>query len=156
MFDLMEWKYEYEPYDLMGWIPDFAIFGNQEIIVETKPYNTLEEFDTNKVVSAIKETEKDGKEILLLGSTIFENTETWAHPAIGWLGEYFSESSEYWFETAIFNKNRSWGFFHAMGSYEDRITGERDGDHHLSPPSYDEVLELWNKAGDIVQWKPPA
>ena len=37
-FDLMEWKWQYEPCDFNGWIPDFAIYGNNETVyVEVKP-----------------------------------------------------------------------------------------------------------------------
>lgn len=156
MFDLLGWKYEYEPYDLMGWIPDFAIFGYDEIIVEVKPCTKLEEFDTNKIINALEGTDKKGKEVLLLGSTIFKS-ETWIDAAeIGWLGEYSQEDKSYWFEPAIMNKNKIWGFFHAHGSYQDRITGEYDGDNHLSIPEFKTVLRLWQKSGNLVQWKPPA
>ena len=72
MFDLLGWKYEYEPYDLNGWIPDFALFGAEEIIVEVKPYRLLSEFDTKKILTALEGTDKWGKEILLLGFTIWE------------------------------------------------------------------------------------
>jgi len=39
-------------------------------------------------------TEKEGKEILLLGSTIFENGEAFSGPALGWLGEYYEDSND--------------------------------------------------------------
>jgi hypothetical protein len=81
-----------------------------------------------------------------------------AGPAIGWLGEFFKSNSAnpkeaYWFAKAILNKNVSWGFFHALSSYQDRITGVHDGDHHLRIPSYSEVQLLWGEAGNQVQWK---
>jgi len=59
-FTLLCWQYEYEPYDLNGWIPDFAILGNEEIIAEVKPFLKFEQFDTNKMVSATANTEKRG------------------------------------------------------------------------------------------------
>ena len=33
-FDLLGWKYEYEPFDLDGWIPDFVLFGAETVVVE--------------------------------------------------------------------------------------------------------------------------
>jgi hypothetical protein len=30
MFDLLKWKWEYEPTDFNGWIPDFAIYGKHD------------------------------------------------------------------------------------------------------------------------------
>ncbi len=36
-FDLAEWKTEYEPLDLDGWVPDFLIEESLPILVEVKP-----------------------------------------------------------------------------------------------------------------------
>jgi hypothetical protein len=155
-FDLISWKYEYEPYDLKGWIPDFCIYGTKEILVEVKPNSRLEEYDTKKIIQAMAGTEKEGKEILLLGSTIFENGEAFSGPALGWLGEYYEESDDkYWFAYAMINHNEEWGIFHEYGSYADRITGAYDGDHHLVQPSYSEVLQLWNEAAIVFNGNHP-
>jgi len=165
MFDFFGWKYEYEPYDLKGWIPDFALFGAEEIVVEIKTYNLLKEFDTEKILTALRGTEKWGKEILLLGSTLTASSNTgvtWAgRPAVilGYLGEFAKGvgrefGGEYWFSGAILNYyNREWGFYHEEGCYKDRITGLYEGDHYLYNPDYEEAIELWNKAGNIVQWR---
>lgn len=165
MFDLLEWRYEYEPYDLKGWIPDFALFGVEEILVEVKPYSALKEFDRGKILTALEGTEKWGKEILLLGSTISVSPQsmspTWeGRPAVilGFLGEFEKGvgrelGGEYWFSRAILNRYEVWGFYHEAGCYRDRITGLYDGDHYLYNPDYEEVLELWNQAGNIVQFR---
>jgi lipoate-protein ligase A len=29
-FDLLEWQWEYEPFDLVGWTPDFLIIGKEQ------------------------------------------------------------------------------------------------------------------------------
>ncbi len=156
LLDLLDWKYEYEPYDLNGWIPDFSIYGANELLVEVKPNSQLVEFETKKLITAMTGTEKEGKEILLLGSTIFERGEVFSGPAIGWLGEYYADADDkYWFAHAILNHKKAWGIFHEYGSYADRITGEHDGDRHIVQPSFSEILELWNEAGNRVQWKPP-
>lgn len=53
-FDLAGWKWEYEPFDLPGWSPDFWVSfpcGHSEcpdshvLLVEVKPYFSLDEFD---------------------------------------------------------------------------------------------------------------
>ena len=37
-FDLLGWAWEYEPFDLNGWIPDFVIKGQRHtVLVEVKP-----------------------------------------------------------------------------------------------------------------------
>lgn len=168
MFDLLRWRHEYEPYDLRGWIPDFALFGVEEIIVEIKPYSSLKEFDRGKILAALKGTEKWGKEILLLGSTLMVTSDAsvvWAdRPAVilGYLGEFAKGvgrefGGEYWFSRAILNYyNSEWGLYHEDGCYKDRITGLYEGDHYLYNPDYEEVLKLWNQAGNIVQWRAEA
>jgi hypothetical protein len=39
-FDLIGWRYQYEPFDLNGWTPDFQVFGSNDryILFEVKPY----------------------------------------------------------------------------------------------------------------------
>jgi hypothetical protein len=37
-YDRLKWEWEYEPFDLEGWIPDFALYlGGQTYLVEVKP-----------------------------------------------------------------------------------------------------------------------
>ena len=151
-FDLMGWKYEYEPYDLNGWIPDFILFGEDEILVEVKPFSKFEDFDTNKLFNATKGTEKEVKELLLLGTSIFEPQCFYECASIGWLAE--NHDNEKWFSNAVMNNWKNhYGFFHAEGSWLDRITGIYDGDHCLNVPSYQEIKSIWNQAGSSVQWR---
>jgi len=39
-FDLLGWRWQYEPYDLNGWTPDFIVYGskNRYILFEVKPF----------------------------------------------------------------------------------------------------------------------
>ena len=52
--DIIEWYWEYEPYDLYGWVPDFYVKfdcshsecnGYHDLLAEVKPYRTIEEFE---------------------------------------------------------------------------------------------------------------
>ncbi len=43
MFDLLGWEHEYEPIDLLGWIPDFRLHGPSGILVEVTPAEFLKE-----------------------------------------------------------------------------------------------------------------
>src|SRR4051812_23407737 len=36
-FDLLGWPYQYEPFDLDGWVPDFVLLGKDPVLVEVKP-----------------------------------------------------------------------------------------------------------------------
>jgi hypothetical protein len=53
-FDLVDWGWQYEPYDLKGWTPDFLVrfecghsecAGFHELLVEVKPFSTVGEFE---------------------------------------------------------------------------------------------------------------
>lgn len=37
MFDLLGWKWNYEPLDLDGYIPDFVIDMEEPLLIEVKP-----------------------------------------------------------------------------------------------------------------------
>ena len=38
LFDLLQWNWEYEPFDLNGWVPDFLIYGKKvSALAEMKP-----------------------------------------------------------------------------------------------------------------------
>ena len=148
-FELVGWHYEYEPFDLNGWIPDFVLFGYEEILVEVKPYSKLEQFDTEKIENAIAGTEKESLEVLLLGMSIWLDDKYL--PRVGWLLEH--DWSHEW-ASALFHELGGLGFCHGTGSYKNRITGKYDGDHGMGADS-EHILSLWNQAGNEVQWKSP-
>lgn len=153
-FDLVGWRYEYEPFDLPGWFPDFALFGAEEILVEVKPYSNLDQFDREKIERAMAGTTKHSLEVLLLGESIW--CENRYLPRLGWLRETESEWIGWGDEWAgaLFHELGGLGFCHEFGSYRNRITGEYDGDHGMGADS-SHIRNLWNKAGNAVQWKPP-
>jgi hypothetical protein len=155
-FDLMGWKWEYEPYDLNGWIPDFIIIGKaRETLVEIKPYSCFNDFIESgticKIRNSIKYTDKKNKEILLLGCTLFLSKQIPDATKLEFI------INELWVgddDEAILNYyNNEWGFFACVNSYEDRITSEYEGDHLLNPVKYEIALSYWNKAKNDVRWK---
>ena len=52
MFDLLHWNFEYEPFDLMGWTPDFVIYGDQNVLVEIKPSEMVDKNVVDKITKA--------------------------------------------------------------------------------------------------------
>jgi hypothetical protein len=169
-FDLIGWKWEYEPYDLNGWLPDFVIHGNEDILVEVKPIDDIDEFpksDFKKIMSAIG---KDSdKEILLLGNNIDMNGgRDYAFdtcPQIGWLFHEFivrarNQDEHKWdCEPCCFiHDGKHFGIFGVIGSWHDRIW---DGHGHDTLRCMQEndnkkskIERLWKKAKNKVQWKP--
>lgn len=153
-FDFLGWKWEYEPCDFSGWIPDFVIVGKHTVYVEVKPVVSLPQ----DVVEKIDSSEcKD--EVLIVGMTIpVGSTER----SFGWMREVNGSGS--WWEEAVFgmwkgddekkNKSNVVGFCHEVGSFADRITGLYDGGGwgrgYLNMSI---VLALWVEAGNMTQWK---
>jgi hypothetical protein len=94
-FDLLGWEWEYEPFDLKGWIPDFLLKGHgalphfdqvnsEGVLVEVKPCSSFpcpiaEEIDRAGV--------PDQFEAMIVGRTIpvASSVETSDGYAIGWM-----------------------------------------------------------------------
>lgn len=165
MFDLLKWKYEYEPYDLDGWIPDFALFGDEEILVEAKPHGLRERFTEKEIEKIRRATEHDEKrynDVLLLGSTIQMEYVRQCGCKVWTLGSLMIYIGGYppLIEEAILSHydGKTWGFYPPSDKIE-RITGlghNYPNEHDTRPyPKFYEVLDLWNEAGNTVQWRPP-
>lgn len=42
-FDAIGWRWEYEPFDLDGYVPDFVLLGSAPVLVEVKPVTSFVE-----------------------------------------------------------------------------------------------------------------
>lgn len=82
-FDLSGWTFEYEPFDLGKWSPDFLISGSdREILVEVKPVTDIDVPTIYKMHKAASEVGFPG-ELLLVGSSPFKGD--FEQPYLGWL-----------------------------------------------------------------------
>lgn len=158
-FELIGWKWDYEPVDFNGWIPDFAIYGHRLVYVEIKPVVEFPNDVEQKVIaSGCKE------EVLVLGQTCILPNGNDLKPdhQFGWLGEWCYESHleekrVICFDDALFglwddSKNQI-GFTHGIMSYQDRITGCYDGGSWLEV-DIDHIKELWATAHNLTRWMP--
>ena len=159
-FDLCGWKWEYEPLELSGWIPDFIITSKdkKKILVEVKPTDDLSWFELQKYKLAIKNTVYDVCELLLLGNSVRDSIRDWSSGAaqIGWLvTEYNNELSWDSPEPCICvydEHDLNIGFMCAYGLYKDRVSGYYWGGHpHIC--DYEEITPIWFSAGNATQWK---
>ena len=128
-FDLIGWRWEYEPIDLEEWCPDFRVefpCGHSEcgcshvLLVEVKPYYSIEEFNGHPCKK------------YLYGVWQKANGEVREIPADA---------------SAVFGVNPSvteWLMCHGAGAGYYTIEDWVDGD----------VNAMWNQAGNTVQWKP--
>lgn len=160
-FDLLGWLWEYEPFDCDGWVPDFAILGNekhrrkQPVLVEVKPITSDSPAMREKIDRANKL-----HEVLLVGvSPIWESRGMYTIQ-IGWLREkWLIDEKETWtWAAALMGKwGGGIGFTHSEGSWSDRISGEYSGDDwcgvYYDDPQFRQKLQaLWARAQNETQW----
>ena len=65
-FQLMQWKWQYEPRDFSGWMPDFGLYGKTTMYVEVKPISTFHDETWNKMASS----GCPESQMLLVGETV--------------------------------------------------------------------------------------
>lgn len=168
-FDYVGWRWDYEPLDLNGWIPDFVLHGHEgkTVMVEIKPTYVFPEDIAKKVVEASRPW-RPRSEILLLGARLFlhpgdDNT----HPGastIGWLAEMYEspngEQSEWFMPAQLVHKDNLFDFAHDAGDYAGRMFGIYDSDYWFvyegDRAATSVVSRYWNLAGNKVQWRPAA
>jgi hypothetical protein len=170
-FDLCAWRWEYEPIDTAGWMPDFLLIGAKRVVkVEVKPIEWCGEDSDRIVAQATAEPDlakvrafirgRDD-EILILGAYphFLRREQTAGFGSI--LGAFIVRESgleeKPHFDLAVL----AGGYpppildFHAFsGSYEYRIGGEYEGDGHLRVCDPATVTQIWRQAGNAVQWRP--
>lgn len=171
-FNLLDWEFEYEPYELEGWIPDFALIGQADgkrtsILVEVKPVVEL----PKTICEEMEMAAPSHIELLLLGTSPFKGQMN--HAQLGWIGEatwadgppdeetevpdQFYTRKRWWQEAmfARFEGQPRIGICPAEGRFNDRISGQYDGGGWGSDEApFFEIEQLWNKACNRVQWNP--
>lgn len=176
-FDLLNWRFDYEPFDLKGWVPDFILYGEKEdVLVEIKPITKFCVETSFKIERANPKCD-----VLLIGTSPFviqrdyniieiDYMSAEIHftepPIIGWLGEYYPEEldSEYntiskdsysWQKCYSWFVENRWDFCPDEGSFRGRLTGYYDGNHYNGDVNEANSIaeNSWAKAINIVQKK---
>ena len=163
-FDLLGWRYEYEPCDFEGWIPDFVLCEAFTVFVEVKPVTTFPQDIAAKI-----DATSCGYEALIVGMTLAPEDAELETPTIGWLRQACGEHVEGY---PAHGAQWSWaaaplgvwspakpshpprvGFCHEIQSFYDRITGVYDGGCWGEGVLDKRALwQLWAQAGNEVQW----
>lgn len=68
-FDMLGWPYQYEPYELDGYIPDFALTFGNPILVEVKPVCSIDEV-VQKCQKPIHAAWNENRRVLIVGGHI--------------------------------------------------------------------------------------
>lgn len=172
LFDLLGWQWEYEPLDLNGYIPDFALRLHKPVLVEVKPLLwTGSDHETELLAEAMGKLELSGweHEALIVGAALRNGDPHYGYeewPSLGMLAERrwqhaanvitdpTDDESWWWASSFVFhctNCNRL-SFAHPGGGWQCRVAGCYDGDHYLGSPS-DLPQGYWRLAGNEVQWR---
>jgi hypothetical protein len=154
------WQFEYEPFDLGEWSPDFLLRGETQVLVEVKPITALD-FDTcKKMYRAAARAGWDG-ELLLVGTApLFEmGLGPFQSPAIGWLSEDVAAAygGEKWSDieigraSACIAINGRPDFMSQSLAYSGRMFGQRYKECDW-PDNPDWLKRIWDRAANRVQW----
>lgn len=159
-FDLCGDKWEYEPVDLHGWIPDFRLPDTfQTPLVEVKPASDLHALW--QYVEKIERAVPPGP-VFLLGERPFRR------PAcFGPNDEYEIDEATDWFflERRIVDNHGPWK--HPAWSYQRTSSGFWIADPAIPAHVPKDVLvqlealpactvdDIWKAAGNLVQWRSP-
>lgn len=124
-FDLIGWKWEYEPIDINGWTPDFRVTwpcshsecsGSHSILVEVKPYYSIDDFEGHPCLGYPFGIGKDDEKIPADAAAAF----------------------------GIDYTVTEWEMVHGVGGGIDTIETWVHAD----------LEAMWKEAGNMVQWKP--
>lgn len=87
-FTYIGWKWEYEPLDAEGYVPDFLITGKWPFFVEVGPCVTPQEYQA-KAAKADRAASTLQRDVLIVGVNPLPDLDTTMRQlACGWLGEY--------------------------------------------------------------------
>jgi len=162
-FDMHGWRWEYEPLDLAGYIPDFVLLLHEPLLVEVKGALTLDELRPH--TRKIDRSGWDG-EALIVGATpdLADGTNlSFPDGAVAGLlreriGNDGDSQEDWWWGPAIwfFCRNcRRLSLLHSMATWRCRVTGCYDGDHHVEPEpcGSQKLRQCWTHVGNLTQWQ---
>ncbi|MCA6098848.1 hypothetical protein [Bradyrhizobium australafricanum] len=155
LFDLMGWRWSYQPLDFNEWTPDFIIHGaKQRVLVEVYPIFAANEDLLGRISRAAIGSGKRN-DILVVGAEPLWDVRGWCCPAFGWLGELCGPEHGHGWGEAIVHDGGGLGFCHSILQFRNRITGHHDGDSVAGAEGYDGIIRrAWARAGNAVQWRP--
>ncbi len=147
-FDLIGWRWTYEPFDADGWIPDFLIAGDAPFLVEVGPVALLSEFST-KAAKPLAAVAPYPTLIAGISPTVL------AQETAGYLTTDGGGAGTANADWAICGSCGAISIFHEFGEFRLRPCGHMADEHPILAFLERDVSVLWARAGNRVQWKPP-
>jgi len=161
-FDLVEWKYTYEPFEINGRLPDFSIqcdndvvYKAKTILVEVKPGVYMTEAYMKQTISDYKEFPAH---ILFLTEQPFTTHSCGGALAIGlgWQYDFFDNPDTIPYELNIkmgYDIGSEYACYDNMIHYNEYRKGFLYVTGDFDKESIEEVRSLFKKAGNTVQFK---
>lgn len=156
-FDLLEWRWEYEPLDLEGYIPDFMLTGVWEdpFLVEVKPivrlFGNESEFDAH-----LRHFADSGwrSSAIVVGAALFQlPPDALACGACDvYIGRMLSPARAQYTGAGLYRDDID--LVHRTDEWHLR----HDDRDYLGEPDQNTVsaaVSLWREAGNRVQWRKP-
>lgn len=153
MFDRLEWKWEYEPIDLTGYIPDFILQFHKPVLAEIKPAMTLHE--CKQYTQKIAKSGWDG-DALIFGGALKLSHDSFMGPACCYYGQKDTSTDCLLWGLGEMHqclKCGSYSIYHTDQAYTCIVCGSYDGTRYLGPVNFDTVHNYWTDAGDAVRWE---
>ncbi len=148
MFDGLGWRWEYEPFDLNGWVPDFLLNGNgRDILVEVKPVLLTDRDVEAKITNAAQGYDAH---LMICGRKPFHENETYVLIAMSCKNE-----CGYWGRRAIVQAIDTKQYDIVTKDGYGFCSGRRIGMRlPLDEFMGREVDALWARAKNATQWHP--
>lgn len=151
-FDQLGWKWDYEPVDLKGYIPDFLLAWHRPLLVEVKP---IVDWKDGQFDSAARKIKKSGwrYEAIVVGASIEASNENADATRLGQfaLGGDPGKPELTGSPAAIGTCPCGGGIYDDSDSYHCRRCGLYRGGSTYPINAYD-VGQKWRQAGNLVQW----
>jgi hypothetical protein len=157
-FDRIGWPFEFEPYDLGAWSPDFLLLGQTPILVEVKPITDYDADTVERMCLTARDANWRGN-LLLVGANPFIPHQDGYGYWLGWIGERWDERHGlgWGFEPclSIDTNGSAIDFYHPLANGRGCMTGYSSPVFKISG-SFDTVRTkaeaLWFDACNTVQW----
>lgn len=151
-FDCLGWRWQYEPVDLDGYIPDFIVAFRRSTLIEVKggvlPQNLTGSEQTAMALSKVEVSGWDGPSLVVGSGPCFSAN---SFPLIGVFATTGGEESR---DASIFRCGAcgSVSLVAIDGSWACRMCGAYDGDRYVTSIE-DESLSMWAHACNATQWR---
>lgn len=157
MFDTLGWEWDYEPFELSGYIPDFTIrWPTGELLVEVKPAWNSGDLDTNHARDKINQAGWEHRFLMVGAYPDLHATGVTpdGYTIFGHLDQR-DETDQNTDACLIWCLNcEGYGLNSWVGSYRCARCGHYDGDSHFAPIRSVNIKTMWRTAGNSVQWRP--